>query len=260
MSFSPVRLAFNLLALHRKRKLFLTYQRLSGTIGKENPYVVLFLHWQPEATSLPLGYRYAQQWLLVRAITEALPEGWRLYVKEHPFIFVWPMLESFRNADFYRAIDALPRVSLLPLTSDPFALIDSCAAVATLTGTVGIQALSRGKPVLSFGAASYRNCPGVYPVQGVEEVRRALQKIQQGAAAPTESQLHHYFAWVESHSMAGVSEKNHLDPYDYEAMRDAKRSVWESLVSVPSNPPVTEYRMDSDRISPTITHKVSLIK
>jgi hypothetical protein len=66
-----------------------------------------------------------------------------------------------RNADFYRAVSSLPSTYLVPLERDTFELIDSSVAVATITGTVGLEALCRGKRVIVFGEANYTDFAGV---------------------------------------------------------------------------------------------------
>lgn len=169
LAWKPSLLVRNVLRLKRKRSLFLKYQQLSGTYHYNQPYIVFFLHMQHEVSSLPMGYKYAQQWLAIRALASALPSGWTLVVREHPFTFLWDTpIESVRNANFYDSVAVLPRVVLAPMETDPFELIDCCAAVTTLTGTVGIQALCKGKPVLVFGRAVYLGCPGVFFVNGVD--------------------------------------------------------------------------------------------
>lgn len=241
-AWKPSLLVRNMLRLQRKRSLFLKYKQLSGTYRCDQPFIVFFLHMQHEVSSLPLGYHYVQQWLAVRALATALPSGWTLVVREHPYTFLWNTpIESVRNADFYDSVAVLPQVVLAPLEIDPFELIDSCAAVATLTGTVGFQGLCRGKPVLAFGRAAYFGCPGVFFVNGVDQVRDALKVIQDGQSGPTHEQLCRYLAWVENVSIAGVSEKSSWDGNDIGTISDAKNKVWECLIRLHEEPPTTMF-------------------
>ena len=161
---------------------------------------------------------HVQQWLAVRALAVSLPPGCNLIVKEHPTTFI--MNEYTRDKSFYEAIAGLPQVSLAPIDEDPFKLIDSSVAVATITGTVGIQAICRGQPVIVFGAAAYRGCPGVFAVNNIAQVEEAIQTIFSGGFNLTQEKLYEYLKWVERHSIVDT---------------DASRKVWERLIRLSLN-------------------------
>lgn len=165
----------------RKLKVLKNYARLTANFELPDKYVVFFLHYQPERTTLPEGGQFAQQWLALRAVAEALPSGYTLLVKEHPSTFRYYYHPGFRSMEFHEQISRLPNTRLAPLNLSSYALIDGAVAVATVTGTVGIEALVRGKPALVFGAAQYRGQAGVYSVDSLDAVRLALAKILSGA-------------------------------------------------------------------------------
>lgn len=181
----------------RKKQALNLYQRLSAGFRFPEKFVVFFLHYQPERTSLPEGYQYAQQWLAIRALANSLPDGYRLVVKEHPSTFRYYFNPGFRSLDFYRNIAGLPNTSLVPLDVTPFALIDRTAAVATITGTVGVEAIVRGKPVIVFGAAQYRNVKGVFAVSSKQEASAALLQIAAGAAVLSDKEMEDYLIGVD---------------------------------------------------------------
>ena len=85
-----------------------------------------------------------------------------------------------KSFGFYDDLVAIKNVRLLPLTFTSFDLIDKAKAVAAITGTVGFEAINRGKPVLIFGQNWYNGCEGVSYVQTAEECREALESIQNG--------------------------------------------------------------------------------
>lgn len=184
----------------KKRSLLNTYQRYASAYVRPPKYVVFFLHFQPERTTLPDGYAFTQQWFAVRTMAAALPEGWTLVIKEHPSIFRTVFSPTVRTPEFYRSIHALPNARLAPLELTPFDLIDHSSAVATITGTVGIESLIRGKPVLVFGAAQYRRAKGVFSVSSTQQVAEAIRCIDAGGAAPSRQELLDYFSWVEQNS------------------------------------------------------------
>ena len=236
---NPLELPSRVHYLYRKYRLFDTYNDLVGSSEPSEPYVVFLLHYQPEATTLPSGYRYVQQWLAVRALSAAMPEHCQLMVKEHPSLFAKRLTERVRDVSFYEAVASLPRVSLVPMETDPFKLIDGSAAVATLTGTAGFEALCRDRPVLVFGHASYKECPGAYPVRSIEDIRQALQRILAGQGMPPREEFLRYLNWVERNSPEGVGASG--KPDDRDARRNSKLKVWQALIGSGIEPEAISY-------------------
>ena len=76
---------------------------------------VFFLHFQPERTTLPEGYGFAQQLAAIIALDGALPEGTKLYVKEHPTTFTHDCMWKERLPFWYRLIDKFTKVQLVSI-------------------------------------------------------------------------------------------------------------------------------------------------
>ena len=101
---------------------------------------------------------FVDQILMIETLAAALPEGWVLYVKEHP----WQMwnnglnYSSCRYPGYYKKISRLKNTFLVPIEANTFDLIKNCQAVATVTGTAGWEAVLRLKPAIVFGYAWYR--------------------------------------------------------------------------------------------------------
>lgn len=181
----------------RKKEILNVYHHLSSNFSIPERFIVFFLHYQPERTSLPEGHQFAQQWLALRILANSLPPGYRLAVKEHPSTFRYYFNPGFRSRDFYQNISQLPNTSLVPLDRSPFDLIDKAAAVATITGTVGVEAIIRGKPVIVFGAAQYRDIKGVFAVNSMEGAKSALAQIHAGVNVLANEDLEDYFKRVD---------------------------------------------------------------
>ncbi len=128
-----------------------TQQRVVG-----ERFVYFPLHLQPELTTAALGGVFADQLLAVEALSAWVPQGCFLYLKENP-----KQTEKQRGSNFYQRLRALPNVRLLGCQENSADLIRNSVGVATITGTAGWEALFLGKPVLVFGAAWYREFPGV---------------------------------------------------------------------------------------------------
>ncbi len=115
------------------------------------PFVFCPLHYQPEATLLGASPAWLDQLALVRLLSASLPAGHRLVVKDHPVI------GGTRPPAFYRSVKQLPNVVLLDerVSGRWVAKAQNCALVATIGGTVGLEAMLSGRPVLVFGRVYY---------------------------------------------------------------------------------------------------------
>jgi hypothetical protein len=170
------------LGRQKKKLTWEEYALVAMAVPLNVPYVYVALHLQPERTTSSLGGVFADQYLVIDMLARMVPAGWRVYVKEHPSQFYPPFCgERSRHADFYREVSALPNVTLVSLSVSTFDLIDNARAVATVTGTVGWEAVLRGRPALVFGSAWYRHCDGVWFVPTEAALRAAFDAIEGGA-------------------------------------------------------------------------------
>lgn len=204
---TPVRLH----SAWRKRQLYRSYRAMATTVIPTQPFVVYFMHYQPERSSLPVGQSFTQQWMAIRALASALPAGWKLLVREHPTTWLRPLDPFVRTRGIYADIAALANTQICSMDIDTFDLVDSSSAVSTLTGSVGFQSLIRGKPVLAFGLAPYKDHPACYRISSVHDAVAALEGIASGAcgSALTAETLNAYLRWVERCSVcADQEEKN----------------------------------------------------
>ena len=164
--------------LFRQIKLNQYYNKISESEADLNvPYVFFGMHMQPEKTTLPLGEEYDNQLLAIETIATALPEGWQLYVKEHPGQFNnhRPINSHFRSKYFYDRLVKNNRVRLLSLDLDADLLMKNAKFTATITGTIGWESLLFGIPCLFFGKAFYRGCSAAYKISSVESCKAAIE-------------------------------------------------------------------------------------
>ena len=148
-------------------------------------YIYVALHYQPECSTSPLGGPFVDQVLMIRILSSAVPRDWLVYVKEHPYQWLPRGLaySGFRYEGYYKSIVEMSNVRLIPVESNTEKLIENAQTVATVTGTAGWEAALRLKPALVFGHAWYRDCPGVFRVDGLDSCRAAINKIISGRRA-----------------------------------------------------------------------------
>lgn len=165
--------------LFQKRSLMRRYDALCQPLQPEQDYVFLALHYQPERATVPLGEVFGDQTLIVDMLAKTLPKDWKLYVKEHPWQlqpFGWGEMQ--RTREFYDTISAHPNVVLVSRDVETSELVSGAKAVATVTGSVGWDALCSGIPVLVFGAAWYRDCAGATKISSQAALVAALQSVR----------------------------------------------------------------------------------
>jgi hypothetical protein len=118
-------------------------------------YLLYPLHYHPESSTSVLAGTYLDEYEVIRNIAFNLPEGVRLYVKDH-------LSGSGQSEDsFYESIVRLPNVRLLPPDLPTKELIRKSLAVITLSSTVGYEALLLGKRVFLYGRVFYEFHPDI---------------------------------------------------------------------------------------------------
>ncbi len=193
-----VRLHRKAQALRRDRQLAMFYDRNSTMPDFHQEFIYVPLHFQPECSTSPLGGAFVDQLLMVRMLAWCAPKDLVIYVKEHP-----AQDHHARSIEYYQALLDIPKVRLISRRCDGFALIRECRAVATVTGTAGMEALFRGKPVLLFGSIYFEHCRGVHKVKSLEDCAVAMREVLQGDERFSLNDVLVYFKALEQTSIRG---------------------------------------------------------
>lgn len=166
-------------AERKKKKLKQYYESLAQKVSLVKPYIYVALHYQPEKSTLPDGGAFTHQLLMIQMLSRAIPKDWSIYIKEHAIQFSPNTAgERCRDKYFYKDLLSLSNVKLVPMSTSPFDLIDNSQAVATVTGTSGLEAVIRGKPVLAFGYSWYRGCEGIFYTPTLQHCKEVISKIE----------------------------------------------------------------------------------
>lgn len=167
---NPLRTHINLFMRNVRRrfnvgKVRLLYQE--PIVGEK--FLLYPLHFHPESSTSILSGTYLDEYEVIRNIAFSLPEGLRLYVKDHISAFAYPTL------DFYRRIRALPNVRLLAPEQPTKQLIKESVGVITLTSTVGYEALLLKKIVFLYGHVFYEFHKGVTRVERPSMLKNIIE-------------------------------------------------------------------------------------
>lgn len=167
--FSPVYVLkrFGFSKPHWVINYFKSWRALNSVSLKENlsqysPYLIFFVHYQPERTTLPEGYGYTQILNVIHSLKSVLPSEVNILIKEHPSTFTNVCNPNYRHPYVYKYIDSIRNVYWVDIGKDNFKLIDDALAVVTITGTVAIESLLRGTPVINYGVPVFKDCFGLY--------------------------------------------------------------------------------------------------
>jgi hypothetical protein len=168
---------------HRRRR---EYAKLTKPVDLNCKYVILALHFQPERTTSPQGWIFVDQIKFVQMVAASIPPDWRVYVKEHLSQFNPETYgHLYRKPEFYRELARIPNVQLIAAEISAADLVDGSQAVATVCGSIGWEAVLRGRPALVCGSTWYTACEGIFRVQDRDSCARAIQQIVDGYKVDT---------------------------------------------------------------------------
>jgi len=154
---------------------FKRYKSLS-TSDLPEKFIILFLHYEPERTTMPEGFGFTQQLAAIKALELAIPNGTKLLVKEHPTTFKHQCHWKVRTPGWYNKILS-DKIKLVDMKIPAYKLIDKSVATASITGTAVGESLLRGKPGIIFGAGPLYNieCEKLHKYTNVESLSLFLQ-------------------------------------------------------------------------------------
>jgi len=147
----------------QRKNLYSAYKKVCVGIQEVGNYVYFPLHFEPERTTNPDGGRYHDQLLVILELRKILPNDVMIVVKEHPSQF-YSAGKGYRgrSALFYDLLKNISGVFLAGVDEDSMRLTRGAKFVATVTGSVAIEAAVIGKQAVVFGNAWYLGCPNVH--------------------------------------------------------------------------------------------------
>lgn len=151
------RIVYALARIFIKSRNFISYKKYIRMLPEEKEFVTYFMHYQPEETTIPRGGVFAQQLNVLIKLRSIIPPEIAIIIKENKATFrlAVTLAMQVRSEEFYRSISSIPNTYLVSDEIDTFYLIDKSISIATITGTVGLESLARGKRVIIFGSAGY---------------------------------------------------------------------------------------------------------
>lgn len=172
----------------------------------KEPFIYFPLHYQPEASTSPMGGVYVDQCLTIMTVSRSLPEGMVVVVKEHPAQRFWQ-----RYPEFYQTLQKEKNIVFAEQTTDSNELTRKSFAVATITGTVAWESVFLKKPVWLFGVMFCEKVKGVLKINSQEDIRTAIRQIQDGTfPLSTDEDIRQFLLRFDQITLSGVTDEAYL--------------------------------------------------
>lgn len=205
-----------------EKELAKRYAFYSQQIDEKDKFVYFPLHFEPEARTLN-STAYTNQLFLIQMISENLPEGWTLYVKEHPGQFLshnnvayWFFLYSYKNFrpdNFYIHLKNMKNVKLIDINVPAKELVEKSKAVISLIGTVIYESIVKNKPLLYLGGlgsiCNQFSC--IYHIQTGTDIYNALSAIDNNEVL----EQTHFNTELNEYAMMFLKDYNVRYNFDY---------------------------------------------
>lgn len=209
------------------RDFYKVYRKNTIIPNYNDKYIYFPLHYQPEASTSPLAGAFVDQWLIIDMLSSVLDPDTKIYLKEHP-----RQSNNYKSRYFLKNILSKENVFLIDYEESSLNLLRNSFAVATSTGSVGVEAILNLKPVLMFGNRLYQHGPGVYLIETNSDLKSAINKIDTDILSFKDVEL--FFNALDFHVFPGFlspKDKNHSSLSQDQVAKNCIEKVFENLNS-----------------------------
>lgn len=153
----------------------------------DEKFVFFSLHFEPESVITGRSIMDSQLFAL-KLLAKTIPKDWKIYVKEHPHQYLINKqrlynfhVAAFKTKRFFKEIINEENVVLIDYKTPSKILIDNSIAVASMSGTVTMEAIEADKPVLVFAGdrTIYRFIDSVFNIHSYKDCVSAIDDIMQ---------------------------------------------------------------------------------
>ena len=175
------------------REYFINKNLIRNIKGKK-PFIYFPLHIEPERSTLIAAPLFSNQIEVITNITKSLPDGYDLYVKEHPVM----ILREWRSISDYKQIMGLPNVILIHPSVKSDYIIKKSSLVVSINSTSGLESGFYNKPSISFSDQDFSYLSFVHQIKSFQELPDAIKKSLKKKV--NISDLNNYLNLIESNS------------------------------------------------------------
>ena len=226
--FSRTELLVALFGFRRQKRAAVALLRRSEIFPSDLlQFVVVALHYQPEATTEPQGGPFSDQSLFVKEIREALNALGRtdieVLVREHPRQVARgiPALGEVacRSVGFYKALSDIEGVQLVASSISMPELVQRALLVATVNGTAAWEALQAGRPAITGRPSWYGDCQAVRTLGQIQARPQELHNLLTLSPKDVRSALDNFLE-TENYTFFGANNSSDIS---------AERAQWQEF-------------------------------
>ena len=183
---------------------------LVDSVPLEEKNIIYYLHYEPDLSTLVWSPYFKNQLEVITNIAFSLPNGYRLYVKEHP------LSAGTRPIKYYEKITKIPNVRLLSHKLSTGSLLRNTSMVITVTGTIAWEALLFGKPVITLGNVFFNCFKGVVHLTDWTQLRSVISNLIRNDATYSRQDVVEFVSLLMSKSAQGDYYQTIKNPSDTE--------------------------------------------
>lgn len=136
---------------------------------------------QPEATTLPLALFYRNQLNFINQLLAAIPQEVQIVVKENPTMFTtrnpYITAVNWREEHFISQLANKSRITLIDNSFSSRDLIKRSLGVASINGTVGLEALAFNRPCIINASTWYDRLPNIFKNNSIDQLRKFVSAL-----------------------------------------------------------------------------------
>ena len=181
-------------------------------------YILFAMSYQPEATSYPDAGLFHNQHELILKISKTVKSNTTILVKEHPmqlnllgaFNYKNPQI---REINIYNKLKKNKNIIFLSQKYNMNEAIKNAEYTITVNGSVALQSVINGTPVLTFGHAWYVGCESIYKLKHVNNIKKYLNSKK--LKVVNQNKLNNYISCLNKVGIFLWFKKFHKNIYPY---------------------------------------------
>lgn len=195
---------FKLYTLIKKR----IAKKYYSEINTKKNYVFFPLHLHYDSCVLIDAIKFYDQLKWVKLISKALPEGYCLYIKEHPVETGTMPIKWIKN--MYN----LPKVKILKPSINAHDLIKNAKAVAVISSSVGWETIIYDKPLVVLGDPFFKLDGLTLNMEDEKDLPRLLKKAINTKRMDKQKKYQLIYSMIKSHHKGSYVKESSIE-FDY---------------------------------------------